>query len=176
MFTICLSSKLRYRPHQLLYWSHIQKILSQTSTNCNSLPGQNFHTNNNTILGYFMIQLLITLGYLGSPLLLSRMDCKHINMIFLTSIALSMAGIGASFQFPGLPGPWLAIPCLVVAGASYGLGVGPVSFVLMSSLFTQKNKSLGVAFAQTTRQAAVLIQVKVVSHLAKQQLITNLLF
>ena len=123
-----------------------------------------------------MIQLLITLGYLGSPLLLSRMDCKHINMIFLTSIALSMAGIGASFQFPGLPGPWLAIPCLVVAGASYGLGVGPVSFVLMSSLFTQKNKSLGVAFAQTTRQAAVLIQVKVVSHLAKQQLITNLIF
>ena len=114
-----------------------------------------------------MIQLLITLGYLGSPLLLSRMDCKHINMIFLTSIALSMAGIGASFQLPSLPGPWLAIPCLVVAGASYGLGVGPVSFVLMSSLFTQKNKSLGVAFAQTTRQAAVLIQVKVVSHLAK---------
>ena len=125
------------------------------------------HTINITILAYFMIQLLITLGYLGSPLLLSRMDCKHINMIFLTSIALSMAGIGASFHLPSLPGPWLAIPCLVVAGASYGLGVGPVSFVLMSSLFTQKNKSLGVAFAQTTRQAAVLIQVKVVSHLAK---------
>ena len=112
-------------------------------------------------LANFLIQLLITLGYLGSPLLLSRLDCKHINMIFLTSIALSMAGIGASFRFPGLLGPWVSIPCLVVAGASYGLGVGPVSFVLMSSLFTQKNKSLGVAFAQTTRQTAVLFQVKV---------------
>ena len=91
------------------------------------------------------------------------MDCKYINMIFLTSIAMAMAGIGVSFTFPGLLGPHLTIPCLVVAGASYGLGVGPVSFVLMSSLFSQKNKSLGVAFAQTTRQIAVLVQVKVVS-------------
>ena len=122
----------------------------------------------------FAIQLLITLGYLGSPLLLSRMDCKYINMIFLTSIAMAMAGIGVSFQFPGLLGPRLTLPCLVVAGASYGLGVGPVSFVLMSSLFSQKNKSLGVAFAQTTRQIAVLVQVKVVSMIYNKYNITQL--
>ena len=101
------------------------------------------------------------------------MDCKYINMIFLTSIAMAMAGIGVSFTFPSLLGPQLTIPCLVVAGASYGLGVGPVSFVLMSSLFSQKNKSLGVAFAQTTRQIAVLVQVKVVSMTYKHNAVNE---
>lgn len=118
----------------------------------------------------FLIQFLITLGYLGSPFLLSRLDCKYINMIFLTSMAMSMAGIAVSFQFPGLLGPRLAIACLVVAGASYGLGVGPVSFVLMSSLFPQKYKSLGVAFGQITRLTVVLVQVKVVSHMKRLRL------
>ena len=89
------------------------------------------------------------------------MDCKYINMIFLTTIAMSMAGIGVSFLFPDMLGLTLAIPCLVVAGASYGLGVGPVSFILMSSLFTQKNKSLGVAFSQTIKVLTVFLQVKV---------------
>ena len=92
--------------------------------------------------------------------LLSLLDCKDINIIFLTTISVSMTGMGFSFLFPTL-GPQLAIPCLVVAGASYGLGVGPVSFILMSSLFTQKNKTLGAVFAQTTKALTIFLQVKV---------------
>ena len=102
----------------------------------------------------------MTLGFLVSPFLQSRLDCKYINMIFLSSMSASMLGLGLSFLYPSL-GPALSIPCLVVAGASYGLGVGPVAYVLMSSLFTQDKKSLGLAFAQTSRALIVFGQLKV---------------
>ena len=49
------------------------------------------------------------------PLLLSLLDCKDINLIFLTTIAVSMTGMGISFYFPSLGLP-LVIPCLAVAG------------------------------------------------------------
>ena len=95
-----------------------------------------------------------------SPLLQSRLDCKYINIIFLTTTAASMLGLGLSFLYPSL-GPALAIPCLVVAGASYGLGVGPVPYILMSSLFTQKDKSRGVAISLTCRSFLGFVQMKV---------------
>ena len=102
----------------------------------------------------------MTLGFLVSPLLQSRLDCKYINMIFLSSMSASMLGLGLSFLYPSL-GPALSIPCLVVAGASYGLGVGPVPYILMSSLFTQKDKIRGVAFSQTCRALLGFAQMKV---------------
>ena len=79
-----------------------------------------------------------------------------------------------------------AVPCLLVHGLSFGVGVGPVSFVLMATLFPQVNtesslvhtrqycavigphtlfpqkyKSLGGTIAQTTRALVVFIQMKV---------------
>ena len=66
--------------------------------------------------------------------------------------------MGLSFMFPSLSS--LSIPCLVFAGLCYGLGVGPVSFVLMSSLYPQKMKSAGVAASQTMKAVIVLIQLK----------------
>ena len=111
------------------------------------------------------MKLLITVGYLASTPLLSRLDCKYINIIFLTSMSVSMLGLGLSFLYPLHLGSYVAIPCVVVAGASYGLGVGPVPFILMSSLFTQRWKSLGVAFAQTSRALVVFGQVKVYCQL-----------
>ena len=106
-------------------------------------------------------QLLITLGFLASPLLLARLDSKYVNIIFLVTTAASMLGLGLSFRYPASLGSSLSLPCLVVAGASYGLGVGPVAYVLMSSLFTQDKKSLGFAFAQTSRALIVFGQLKV---------------
>ena len=102
----------------------------------------------------------MTLGFLVSPLLQSRLDCKYINMIFLSSMSVSMLGLGLSFLYPNL-GSYLSIPSLVVAGASYGLGVGPVPTILMSSLFTQKDKSLGFAISQTSRALLGFAQMKV---------------
>ena len=75
--------------------------------------------------------------------------------------SLCMLCIGTSFLFPASLGTGLALPCLVASGLIYGLGVGPVPFILMSSLFTQKNKSAGSAIAQTFRALSVLVQMKV---------------
>ena len=102
----------------------------------------------------------MTLGFMASPLMQSRLDCKYINIIFLTTMSASMLGLGLSFLYPSL-GPALSIPCLVVAGASYGLGVGPVVYILMTALFTQKNKSVGVAISQTSRALTGFAQMKV---------------
>ena len=102
----------------------------------------------------------MTLGFMASPLMQSRLDCKYINIIFLTTMAASMLGLGLSFLYPSL-GSTLSIPCLVVAGASYGLGVGPVPYILMSSLFTQKDKSNGVAFSQIYKALLGFAQMKV---------------
>ena len=71
-----------------------------------------------------------------------------------------MLGLALSFLYPSL-GSYVSIPCLVVAGASYGLGVGPVAFVLMASLFPQKNKSLGVAISQTAHALMLFTLLKV---------------
>ena len=101
----------------------------------------------------------MTVGFMVSPLLQSRLDCKYINMIFLSSMSVSMLGLGLSFLYPSL-GSYLSIPSLVVAGASYGLGVGPVAYILMSSLFTEKDKSRGVAFSQTCRALSNFTQQK----------------
>ena len=70
-----------------------------------------------------------------------------------------MMAMGLSFMFPTLS--ILSIPCLVLSGLCYGLGVGPVSFVLMSSLYPQKMKSAGVAVSQTSKAIIVLLQLKV---------------
>ena len=75
--------------------------------------------------------------------------------------AAAMLGMGFNFAFPDALGSALSLPSLVLAGVCYGLGVGPVPFILMSSLFTQRKKSVGVAIAQTTRAIVVFMQMKV---------------
>ena len=96
-----------------------------------------------------------------SPLILARFDPRLILMTGLGLTSLCMLGLGLSFLFPVSLGSSLAIPCLVADGLIFGLGVGPVPFILMSSLFTQKNKSAGSAIAQTFRALTVLVQMKV---------------
>ena len=81
--------------------------------------------------------------------------------MFLTTNAAAMLGMGFNFMYPDILGSYLSLPSLVLAGVCYGLGVGPVPFILMSSLFTQRKKSVGVAIAQTTRALVVFIQMKV---------------
>ena len=102
----------------------------------------------------------MTLGFMASPMIQSRLDCKYINIIFLTTMAASTLGLGFSFLYPSL-GSSLSVPSLVLAGASYGLGVGPVVYILMTSLFTQENKSIGVAISQISRALFGFIQMKV---------------
>ena len=76
-------------------------------------------------------------------------------------MAVSMLGLGLSFLYPDTLGSYLSIPCLVVAGASYGMGVGPVANVLMSSLFPQKIKSLGLAISNALHALVFFTLLKV---------------
>ena len=101
------------------------------------------------------------MGILVSPLVLARFDPRLIFMTGLGLTSLCMLGLGMSFLFPVSLGSSLALPCLVAGGLIFGLGVGPVPYILMSSLFTQKNKSVGSAIAQTFRALSVLVQMKV---------------
>ena len=103
---------------------------------------------------------MILVGYFVSAPLQTKLDCKHINIIFYISMGFSMLGLALSFLYPSI-GSYVSLPCLVVAGASYGLGVGPVAFVLMASLFPQKNKSLGVAISQTAHALILFTLLKV---------------
>ena len=110
-------------------------------------------------LAAIVYQSMITLGYLLSPLLLARLDCRHLNTIFLTLTGLGMALLGLSLSWPPLAS--LSIPCLVITGLSYGLGVGPSAYILMSTIFTQKMKSTGVTTGQVVKAIMVTIQLKV---------------
>ena len=104
----------------------------------------------------------MTVGYLLTPLLQSRFDCRDINAVFLLINALSMLMMGLSFTFPSLS--MLSLPCLVVSGLSYGLGVGPTSFILMSTLFTQQMKTTGMVTGQVVRALVNTIQLKVLTN------------
>ena len=73
--------------------------------------------------------MTITFGYLVSSFILSKLDCRIVNIIFLILNSLAMMVMGLSFMFPSLT--TLSIPSLVFSGLCYGLGVGPVSFVLV---------------------------------------------
>ena len=101
----------------------------------------------------------VTVGYLLTPLLQSRFDCKDISAMFLLVTSLTMMMMGLSFTYPALS--MLTIPCLVVAGLSYGLGVGPAPPILMSTLFSQNMKSTGITIGQVVRALANTIQFKV---------------
>ena len=104
---------------------------------------------------------MILVGYFISAPLQSKLDCKHINIICYTFTSFSMLGLALSFLYPSILGTYVSIPCLVVGGASFGLGVGPVAYVLMASLFQQKDKSLGVAFSQTSFSLMIFTLLKV---------------
>ena len=106
-----------------------------------------------------LLQSTITVGYLLTPLLQSRFDCRDINAVFLLVNALSMLMIGLSFTFPSLS--MLSLPCLVVSSLSYGLGVGPTSYILMSTLFTQQMKTTGMVTGQVVRALVNTVQLKV---------------
>ena len=79
--------------------------------------------------------------------------------MFLLVTSLSMMTMGLSFTYPALS--LLTIPSLVVAGLSYGLGVGPAPNILMSTLFSQNMKTTGVTTGRVARALVNTVQLKV---------------
>jgi len=110
-----------------------------------------------------IFQVVLTLGYVVSPFILSRIDCRPHFVIFLLAIASGTLSMGLSILFPALS--FLSLPSLILVGGFYGLGVGPVPFVLMSTLFPQKYKSMGLASSQVARAITVCLQLKTFPYL-----------
>ena len=106
-----------------------------------------------------VLQGTMTVGYLLTPLLQSRFDCRDINAVFLLVSTLSMLMMGLSFTLPSLSTAML--PCMVVSGLSFGVGVGPASYILMSTLFTQHMKTTGMVTGQVVRALVNTVQLKV---------------
>ena len=106
-----------------------------------------------------IMQGTITVGYLLTPLLQSRFDCRDINAVFMLGTAVSMLMMGLSFTFPSLS--MAMLPCLVVSSFFYGIGVGPTCYILMSTLFTQHMKTTGMVTGQVVRALVNTVQLKV---------------
>ena len=84
--------------------------------------------------------------------MLPRVACRTAKLAMCRA-QVNLSGMSV-LDFLAL-GSSLALPCLVGTGANYGLGVGPVPNVLMSSLFTQKTKSVGSAIALTFKVGVI---------------------
>ena len=103
-----------------------------------------------------------------SPFLQARFDCKDISAVFLLVTSLSMLTMGLSFTYPALS--LLTIPSLVVAGLSYGLGLGPAPNILMSTLFSQNMKTTGITTGLVIRALVNTVQFKVGTSQRKFQI------
>ena len=160
------SRVLWLRPHVLLRHHHVWGLWDPWKSCGHNLPGIVLLIWFPASFLHFDLQLTITVGYVFSPLILSRLDCRPHFIVFLMIFTGSMLVIGSTTLFPSLK--FLAIPALVLNGSCYGLGVGPVPFVLMSTLFPQKYKSIGLAASQLTRTLAVCVQLKVSSNANKE--------
>eukprot|EP00088_Acartia_fossae_P017229 TRINITY_DN1975_c0_g1_i6.p1 TRINITY_DN1975_c0_g1~~TRINITY_DN1975_c0_g1_i6.p1 ORF type:complete len:198 (-),score=25.32 TRINITY_DN1975_c0_g1_i6:146-661(-) len=88
---------------------------------------------------------------------------------FITAVlchGVGMAVLGASSFLPEHPiKNILPIICLGMTGICYGLGVGPVPFVLMSEMFGVKYKSEGMAIGMAARCLVAFSQLKVFVNL-----------
>jgi len=115
------------------------------------------------IIVALIYQLTITMGYVISPFVMSRMNTRPQFIAALLISAGAQVGMGLSLT---MPCPLLSLPCLVVGGLTYGLGVGPVPFVTMSALFPQKYKTHGMVAGQITRAMMVMIQLKAFPYLS----------
>merc|ERR1719370_2173387 len=109
-----------------------------------------------------LFQATITVGYILSPLVMRRVNTRPQFVAALLASAAAQAGMAASLI---LSFSSISLPCLIVAGLCYGLGVGPVPFVAMSSLFPQSYKTLGMGAGQVTRALVVMAQLKAFPHL-----------
>jgi len=110
-----------------------------------------------------IFQATITLGYLVSPVIMARINTRPQFVVALVAMAVTQGVMGLSFLVPSFSS--LSIPCLILAGLCYGMGVGPVPFVTMSALFPQKYRSMGVSAGQVTRAVMVCLQLKVFPYL-----------
>jgi len=113
-----------------------------------------------------VFQIMITLGYTISPFIMARINRRPQFITAVIMHGIGMGLLGASSYLPeNTFTSYIPIFCLCLTGLCYGLGVGPVPFVLMSELFGVKYKSEGMAFGMAARCLVAFTQLKVFVNL-----------
>lgn len=117
-----------------------------------------------TLMALFF-QVMITMGYMISPYIMARINRRPQFIAAVISHGIGMSILGTSSFLPEHQlKPYIQLFCLCMTGLSYGLGVGPVPFVLMSEMFGVKYKSEGMAIGMAARCLMAFGQLKVFAN------------
>jgi len=109
-------------------------------------------------------QLTITFGYLVSPIIMARINRRpqFITASIVHCFGMILLGASIANFIPDFSlKQYIPLFCVSVLGLCYGLGVGPVPFVLMSEFFGVKHKSFGMALGMVSRCSVSFLQLKV---------------
>jgi len=124
-----------------------------------------------------IFQIAITVGYILSSPIMTRVDRR---LQFILASFGFMFGLASMGMVPFLPDnqftSYIPVLSIIICGLSYGTGVGPVPFVMMSELFNTKYKSVGLAVAMLSRSFCVFFQLKLFSSLQTLLGMTGIFF
>ena len=103
---------------------------------------------------------MITLGYLLSPLIMLKMNRKPQLVISSLTMAIGLTIVGSRTLLPVQFQVAASLFGMIIAGLSYGAGVGSVPFALMSEIFPQRMKSTGLALALSAKSVLAFCHIK----------------
>ena len=95
-----------------------------------------------------LLQIMVTFGSLVAPWLMARMNTRPHLIAAMLVMSLAQGTFALTLLFPSISA--LSLPSVVLAGFCGGLGVNAVPYAVMSQLFPQKYKSLGVTAGQVS--------------------------
>jgi SP family facilitated glucose transporter-like MFS transporter 8 len=112
-----------------------------------------------------LLQTAFTLGMLGSPFVMARVNRRPQFIIGCLAIALHMFLLGLDTFFEisanNLSLCYLPFGLMISFGFSFGLGVGAVPYTLSGELFPQQMRSWGCGLALAVRYVFQFVQLKV---------------
>jgi len=155
-------------------------ILFQTSSGCDTVSiysliiFSDFQISKHAFS--LMFQGTVTLGYLLSPLVMLRL--RRRPQLVLSSLAMSagLVLVGLTSFLPTHYQTIVPVTGVVLAGVSYGAGVGSVPYALMSEIFPQRMKSLGLGLALSAKSLLTFCHIKAFPTLRSIIGIKNIFF
>ena len=119
---------------------------------------------------------MVTLGYLLSPLIMLKWNRRPQLVISSCTMAAGLVLVGSTAYLPTQFQAVVPIIGVVLTGLSYGMGVGSVPFAMMSEIFPQRMKSVGLAMALSAKSILTFVQIKAFPSLRSAVGINNIFF
>jgi len=123
-----------------------------------------------------MFQGMVTLGYLLSPLIMLKLNRKPQLVISSCTMATGMVLVGSTAFLPSQFQAIIPIIGVILSGLSYGTGVGSVPYAMMSEIFPQRMKSVGLAVALSAKSILTFVHIKAFPSLRSSVGISNIFF